>query len=78
MRRQIDPLILRELESCGLPYTITNGGKHLHIRIAGHLAATAPFSAMNSSNMRGTLNFRANIRRKIKELQACSQPTASR
>jgi hypothetical protein len=64
--------VLAALEETGLPWEITNGGRHAHIRVAGRLAGILPRGS-GSVDQRAVKNCIAQIRRKAVELRGGSR-----
>lgn len=56
-----------ELESCGLPYEIRNGGKHRKLFIAGRMVNVLPHSPHDKGSV--TKNLVAHVRRSIRQLK---------
>lgn len=63
--RKIDPLIERELEATGLPWSIEKGSGHRKIRLAGRLAGV--LSGRPAATYRKAQNTIAQIRRVARE-----------
>jgi hypothetical protein len=57
-----------ELDSCGFPWSVSNGKKHAKVFIGGKLALVISHGAGVSSNPRTIKNARAHIRRAVKAL----------
>ena len=60
--------IQSELDNCKLPYEITNGTKHLQIRIKGYLLGTIPRTS-EEKNKRLITNIVCRIRRFVKQVK---------
>ena len=65
---RLRPEILAALEQTGLPWTLAEGKKHVHIRIAGHLAGILPRGS-GSVGERAVKNCISQIRRKANEVR---------
>lgn len=72
MADQGNKLIKKALEETGLPWDISPGRRHLHVRLAGKLVGIMPRGSGNESG-RAVLNLRSQIRRAAKEVtDGCS------
>lgn len=69
---KVPELIKRELDSCGKPYQIVNGGQHQKIFVAGMFCGILPKNGRSNTN-RAELNVRSQIRRAIKSLGGVSR-----
>ena len=67
-RTKLHPKIREALEACGLPWEVTPGRRHQHVRIAGRLAAVIPWNGGPDRTKFGNLNVIAQIRRIAKEI----------
>lgn len=66
---RLPPEIERELEACGLPWTVDKGKKHHKIRVAGRMVGILPLNGkVQTSNKTPIKNTVAQIRRAAKEL----------
>lgn len=61
------PEVLAALEQTGLPWELTNGGKHTHIRVGGRLAGILPRGS-GTVDRRVIKNCVAQIKRKASEV----------
>jgi hypothetical protein len=60
---------LREvLDATGHPWTITSGGKHFKIKLAGRLVAVLPHGKTSDSYKRSLLNTITQVRKMAREL----------
>jgi len=68
--RGIPQLILDELNSCGKPWRVDNGGKHYKLFVADRFVGIVSRGGTNEAwaGKARALNIRAQIRRAVKEL----------
>lgn len=65
---RVPALIEKELVSCGVPYSVELGTRHLKILVGGVFCGICPTIGY-SSNRRAELNVRAQIRRAVKRVK---------
>ena len=68
----IDDAVRKLLDDSGLPWTTERGGRHIKLRIAGHLTAILPYGKNGrrcGRNCRAQKNSLAQIQRKLRELK---------
>lgn len=63
----VDKVVLKALNDTGLPWTITNGKRHKHIRLNGALVGILPLGNYPERSPNSTKNVVAHIRRAAKE-----------
>jgi hypothetical protein len=66
-KRIVPPLILKELEVCGLEWTLVEGKKHYKIYVAGRFCDILPKTQADPPRM--NLKIRAHIRRFVREIK---------
>ena len=65
-------LLERELEGCGLPWRLEQGGRHVKLVVGERLAGIMPMGAKANAtdkDRRAVLNLRAQVRRVVAELK---------
>jgi hypothetical protein len=67
-RKRIPALVLAELDSCGLGWSLEEGSRHLKIKVAGRLAGVLP-KGSGTVDARAVLNTRAQVRRLVSQLR---------
>lgn len=80
LKRLIHPIVLTELEECGLPWSLEPGTKHNKLFIDGRFCDIMPLKI--SEPPRTNLKVRAHIRRFVREIKEgrnaqAVNPTAS-
>jgi hypothetical protein len=65
-------LLEQELDGCGLPWRLEQGGRHVKLVVGERLAGIMPMGAKASAtdkDRRAVMNLRAQVRRVVKELK---------
>jgi hypothetical protein len=69
---RLPDLLRTELEDCGLPWAVEDGGKHYLLKIQGRLAAALPKGGKTRKqecNLRSVLNIRSQVRRMVNDMK---------
>ncbi len=65
-RKEINPLILAELDACGLSWEVREA-KNRQLWVSGQFVGVLPRGKVTSAEKRSALNVRAQIRRLCKQ-----------
>jgi hypothetical protein len=66
LKNLVPQLVRDELESCGLPWDVVNGGKHFQLRLNGQLVGILPKGRCPREMRRTELAQRSNVRRALR------------
>jgi hypothetical protein len=69
MKDNIHDRVRKELQSCGLPWSIESGGKHLKLRVGNKLAGIISRAGDNGGDPRAVNNCISQIRRVVREIK---------
>jgi hypothetical protein len=72
-KRIVPPIVLTELEGCGLPWSLEPGKKHYKLYIDGRFCDILPLTMTDPPRM--NLKIRAHVRRFVRDIKEAGNDT---